>query len=290
MAKPKEILLYDEPPKKKTNKDKKKKLKQKQKQKQIVKTNVKVNVQSSGGAGAGAGYVPMQFQDRTGENMKIQNLIDTLQKQTSKAPVVAPIIPQPGQQSSMREPQLYSSSKQSTKLEKGQSRRSALESYDPFNLPSLNIPSEYFISASDMTGGGGRVRIPSKSDNSNLSLYDRVSIGNNNADNEMNLIQDLQNERQSSISSGDFNNALEIGEEIDDADDRLNVINNNIQNDLESKVEAKPKRKYRTKEEIARDEALKPPKNPVGRPSTKKKSSKKNKFNFIIYFSFISQN
>jgi hypothetical protein len=251
MAKPKEILLYDEPPKKKTKKVKKekKRQKQKQKQKQNVKQNVEVKVQSSGGAGAGAGsgYIPMQFQDRTGENMKIQNLIDTLQKQTSKAPVVAPVIPQP--------------------------EREAKKFSEMFSRPTFDLPSEYFFSASEMSGDQPNIKIPRKVDTSNLSLYDRISIGNNNADNEMNLIQDLQNERQSSISSGDFNNAVEIGEEIDDADDRLNVINNNIQNDLESKVEAKPKRKYRTKEEIARDEALKPPKNPVGRPSTKKKSS-----------------
>jgi hypothetical protein len=245
MAKPKEILLYDEPPKKKTKKVKKekKRQKQKQKQKQNVKQNVEVKVQSSGGAGSSPGFIPSQFQDRTGENIRIQNLIDTLQKQTSKAPV----IPQP--------------------------EREAKKFSEMFSRPTFDLPSEYFFSASEMSGDQPNIKIPRKADTSNLSLYDRISIGNNNADNEMNLIQDLQNERQSSISSGDFNNAVEIGEEIDDADDRLNVINNNIQNDLESKVEAKPKRKYRTKEEIARDEALKPPKNPVGRPSTKKKSS-----------------
>jgi hypothetical protein len=261
---PKENLLYDEPPKKKTKKDKKKKLKQKQKQKQIVKTNVKVNVQSSGGAGAGtSGYVPYQFQDRTGENMRIQNLIDTLQKQTSRPPVVPPVVQE------ARPPVIQGPAV----IPRPQRRAPSPPKFKAPFIPSFTAPSEYFFSASEMEGDPVRVRIPRRPDTSNLSLYERVDLGNRRADSEMNFIQEAQNERQSALSLGDYASAYEIGESIDDADDRLGVINNSIQNDVESRTEAKPKRKYRTKEEIARDEALKPPKQPVGRPPKGKKSS-----------------
>ena len=84
----KQVLLYDKPPltkKGKKTKDKKKKPKQKQKQKQTVRQNVDVKVQSSGGSsGGGGGFIPSPFQDRTGENVRIQNLIDTIQKQQQK--------------------------------------------------------------------------------------------------------------------------------------------------------------------------------------------------------------
>jgi len=66
----------------KEKKDKKKKLKQKQKQKQVVKTSVKVNVQSSGGSGGGGSSmpqaIPQPFTDRSGENIKLQSLIEQL--------------------------------------------------------------------------------------------------------------------------------------------------------------------------------------------------------------------
>ena len=96
MTKPKEILLYDEPPKKNQRKLKKKRRdKNKNKrQKQNVKQNVEVKVQSSGGtSGGGGGFIPSQFQDRTGENIRIQNLIDTLQKQAKKEQIRPPGIP-----------------------------------------------------------------------------------------------------------------------------------------------------------------------------------------------------
>ena len=70
---------------KKKKEKKQKKQKQKQKQKQIVKTNVKVNVQSSGGSGGTStpSYqpIPPQFRDRTGENVKLNNILDTMKKQ-----------------------------------------------------------------------------------------------------------------------------------------------------------------------------------------------------------------
>lgn len=73
---------------KKKKEKKQKKQKQKQKQKQIVKTNVKVNVQSSGGGGGSGGssipqYQPMppQFRDTSGENVKLNNILDTMKKQ-----------------------------------------------------------------------------------------------------------------------------------------------------------------------------------------------------------------
>jgi hypothetical protein len=101
----KQVLLYDKSPltkKRKNTKDKKKKPKQKQKQKQTVKQNVEVKVQSSGGSsGGGGGFIPSPFQDRTGENVRIQNLIDTIQKQQqkqqqqAKAPEPAPRAPEP---------------------------------------------------------------------------------------------------------------------------------------------------------------------------------------------------
>lgn len=76
-------------PLKKSRKQKKqKKQKQKQKQKQIVKTNVKVNVQSSGGSGGTSmppsmpyNIIPPQFRDTTGENVKLNNIIDVMKKQ-----------------------------------------------------------------------------------------------------------------------------------------------------------------------------------------------------------------
>jgi len=71
--------------------DKKKKLKQKQKQKQVVKQNVKVTVQSSGGSGGGGSSMPQAFTDRSGENIRLQNLIDQLTRQPIQAPVAAPI-------------------------------------------------------------------------------------------------------------------------------------------------------------------------------------------------------
>jgi hypothetical protein len=85
--------MNSEIPKKKTKKIKKekKRQKQKQKQKQNVKQSVEVKVQSSGGssAGGGGGYVPSAFQDRTGENVRLQNILDVLQK-SAKASVSAP--------------------------------------------------------------------------------------------------------------------------------------------------------------------------------------------------------
>lgn len=70
---------------KKKKEKKQRKQKQKQKQKQIVKTNVKVNVQSSGGSGGTStpSYqpIPPQFRDTTGENVKLNNILDTMKKQ-----------------------------------------------------------------------------------------------------------------------------------------------------------------------------------------------------------------
>jgi len=74
----------------KGKKDKKKKLKQKQKQKQIVKTTVKVNVQSSGGSGGGGSSIPQPFMDKSGENIRLQNLIQQLTKQPIQVPVQIP--------------------------------------------------------------------------------------------------------------------------------------------------------------------------------------------------------
>lgn len=70
--------------------DKKKKLKQKQKQKQIVKQNVKVTVQSSGGSGGGGSSVPSRFTDTSGENVRLQGLIEQLTR-AIPAPVSIPV-------------------------------------------------------------------------------------------------------------------------------------------------------------------------------------------------------
>lgn len=64
--------------KKKKAIEKKPKPKQKQKQKQIVKTNVKVNVQSAGGGGGTT--MPQAFGDRTGENVRLMNLVEQLSR------------------------------------------------------------------------------------------------------------------------------------------------------------------------------------------------------------------
>jgi hypothetical protein len=64
--------------KKKKAIEKKAKPKQKQKQKQIVKTNVKVNVQSAGGGGGTT--MPQAFGDRTGENVRLMNLVEQLSR------------------------------------------------------------------------------------------------------------------------------------------------------------------------------------------------------------------
>ena len=79
------------PSKKMKRQKKQRKQKQKQKQKQIVKTNVKVNVQSSGGSGGSSMpssipqqpyyTIPPQFKDISGENVKLNNIIDTMKKQ-----------------------------------------------------------------------------------------------------------------------------------------------------------------------------------------------------------------
>lgn len=74
--------------------DKRKKPKQKQKQKQTVKQNVKVTVQSSGGSGGGGTgspfpqSVPQPFTDRSGENVRLQNLVEQIARNVS-APVMA---------------------------------------------------------------------------------------------------------------------------------------------------------------------------------------------------------
>lgn len=73
----------------KTKVDKRKKPKQKQKQKQIVKTNVKVSVQSSGGSGGGGSSMPQPFTDRSGENVRLQNLIEQLARKVN-VPVLVP--------------------------------------------------------------------------------------------------------------------------------------------------------------------------------------------------------
>ena len=78
----------------KGKKDKKKKLKQKQKQKQVVKQNVKVNVQSSGGSGGGGSgspfpqSVPQPFTDKSGENVKLQSLLEQISKKISEPVIV----------------------------------------------------------------------------------------------------------------------------------------------------------------------------------------------------------
>ena len=78
-------------------KDKKKKLKQKQKQKQVVKQNVKVTVQSSGGSGGGGSSVPSRFTDTSGENVRLQGLIEQLSRRipmsvpVSSAPAYNPL-------------------------------------------------------------------------------------------------------------------------------------------------------------------------------------------------------
>ena len=81
--------------KKSKAKPKKQRPKQKQKQKQIVKQNVKVNVQSSGGSGGGGSSIPMptRFMDTTGENVRLQNLVQQLIRQPQQAvvPVAAPM-------------------------------------------------------------------------------------------------------------------------------------------------------------------------------------------------------
>lgn len=71
---------------KKDKKRQKPKPKQKQKQKQVVKQNVKVTVQSSGGSGGGGSSVPSAFSDRSGENVRLQNLVEQLSRRIS-APV-----------------------------------------------------------------------------------------------------------------------------------------------------------------------------------------------------------
>ena len=76
--------------------EKKPKPKQKQKQKQIVKTNVKVNVQSAGGGGGAT--MPQAFGDRTGENVRLMNLVEQLSRtrETAGAKVAIPVsIPVP---------------------------------------------------------------------------------------------------------------------------------------------------------------------------------------------------
>ena len=79
--------------KKSKAKPKKQRPKQKQKQKQIVKQNVKVNVQSSGGGGGSSIPMPTRFMDTTGENVRLQNLVQQLirQPQQAVAPVAAPM-------------------------------------------------------------------------------------------------------------------------------------------------------------------------------------------------------
>lgn len=88
--------------KKSKAKPKKQRPKQKQKQKQIVKQNVKVNVQSSGGSGGGGSSIPMpnRFMDTSGENVRLQNLVQQLirqpqqlirQPQQAVVPVAAPM-------------------------------------------------------------------------------------------------------------------------------------------------------------------------------------------------------
>lgn len=73
--------------------DKRKKPKQKQKQKQTVKQNVKVSVQSSGGSGGGGSgspfpqSVPQPFTDRSGENVRLQNLVEQIARNI-KVPVM----------------------------------------------------------------------------------------------------------------------------------------------------------------------------------------------------------
>jgi len=70
--------------------DKKKKLKQKQKQKQVVKQSVKVTVQSSGGSGGGGSSVPSRFTDTSGENVRLQGLIEQLSRRIP-APIAMPV-------------------------------------------------------------------------------------------------------------------------------------------------------------------------------------------------------
>ena len=265
---------------KKTKKIKKekKRQKQKQKQKQNVKQSVEVKVQSSGGssAGGGGGYVPSAFQDRTGENVRLQNILDVLQKSAkASAPVSAPApVPASAPKSSSAPPnpfepaikssQPYSYSKPSSKS----SYKPSLTSYDPFSM--FDLPSDLYVNASDFSSSGN-IDLTSKPNIDNKSLLDRISINENIAEEEMNNINRLEKQRRNYISNNNLEDAVRVGEEIDDADDLLNVLNNDIQNEVESRAEATPKRKYRTKEQIAIDEANKPPKNKVGRPP---KSSK----------------
>lgn len=203
-----------ENPKKKTKKIKKdkKRQKQKQKQKQNVKQNVEVKVQSSGGssAGGGSGYIPSAFQDRTGENVRLQNILDVLQK-SAKASVSAPV---------------------------------------PVSAPAPapKIKKSLFESL-------GNINIISKPNIENESLFNRIAISGNKAEEEMNLINDLENERKEAVVEDNLNQALQIGEEIDDADDRLNILNDNIQNSIENEAENKAKRVRRTREQIAIDNA-----------------------------------
>lgn len=94
-------------PKAKKSKAKPKpKPRQKQKQKQYVKQSVKVNVTSSGGLGGSGGYsyppqtqyIPQVFQDRSGENVKLQQLMDMVQKSMEKPKRVQdlpPPVPEP---------------------------------------------------------------------------------------------------------------------------------------------------------------------------------------------------
>lgn len=87
------------PKKSETKMVKRKKPKQKQKQKQIVKQNVKVTVQSSGGSGGGGSSMPQPFIDKSGENVRLQSILEQISRKISapsfvenKAPVSTPDI------------------------------------------------------------------------------------------------------------------------------------------------------------------------------------------------------
>jgi len=82
-------------PVKKMKGQKKPKKERKIKQKQNVKQIVKVTVQSSGGSGGGGSAMPSAFSDRSGENVRLQNLVEQLAK-TIRAPVSVPVsVPAP---------------------------------------------------------------------------------------------------------------------------------------------------------------------------------------------------
>ena len=239
---PKEILLYDKPPlekvkKTKKNKDKKKKPKQKQKQKQTVKQNVEVKVQSSGGSsGGGGGFIPSPFQDRTGENVRIQNLIDTIQRQQQKSTQPEPKAPRPTVPEPTPAPRAP--------------RPTAPDIFPgSFNIPGFT-PQPPINIRFEEPGPSTRVeRIP---DTSMLSLYNRINSNNNQVNDDINNLEQANVDLENAVLAGSLDDAFSAAKEIDYLDDDINN-RNDANRDLIGAAAGPARRIRRTPEQIDRD-------------------------------------